>query len=260
MSDRELAAALAASAASAAATRPAPSMRAALAVDEAQRWRWVLHPASVDLYADRPGGHAVLLSSGGALHHARVALAASGRAARVELLPDADPAHLATLTAPEEIAVTPEALARYDTLGLHNGNDNGNGGAGRTDGPTPTELAELTAAAAAEGVRLLVLDRDQVASLAAATAVAPPARDRIARDRTDSFAVLYGDDDAPESWLRAGAALSALWLLATRRGLRVVPSSAVVQLPGSRAVLKTVLGHRGTPYLALRIGGAVDQG
>src|SRR3954471_3343730 len=178
MPDRQLAAALAASAASAAATRPAPSMRATLAADQAQRWRWVLHPASVDLYADRPGGHAVLLSSGGALHHARIALAASGRAARVELLPDADPAHLAILTAPEEIAVTPEAVARYEALG------GGDGDGSRTDGPGPDDLGELTAAAAAEGVRLLVLDRDQVTSLAAATSLAPPTRERIAA-RTD---------------------------------------------------------------------------
>jgi hypothetical protein len=259
MPDRRLAAALAASAASAAAARTAPSMRAALAVEDARAWRWVLHPESVDLYADRagadPSGHAVLLRSGGALHHARIALAAEGRAARVVLLPGPDPHHLATLTAPREIAVTAEALALYEALGPFEVPGAPGPGA-RRDGPGACELAELADVAAVEGVRLLVLDRDQIGRLASANAVGSLGRNRIARDRTDAFAVIYGDDDAPESWLRAGAALSAVWLRASRRGLSVVPSSAVVQLPASRAVLRRLLGNLGTPYLALRVGTA----
>ena len=52
MSDRELTAALAGSAASAAAALAAPSLRTALAIGEAQPWRWVVRSDSMDLYAD----------------------------------------------------------------------------------------------------------------------------------------------------------------------------------------------------------------
>jgi hypothetical protein len=258
VSDRQLAAALAGSAASAAAVSVEAAPRSALTSTEARRWRWVLHPDSIDLYADihryasAPPAPAtdiadeqlVLLSSGGALHHARVALAADGRAARVRLMPDADPTHLATVTADERIEVTAEALARYETL---------SGSAPRRspyheEGPTPAELDELRNAATAEGVRLVVLDPDQVLQLAS-----PSGRRRPTGG--DVFGVLCGDSDAPENWLRAGAALAAIEMLAARRGLAVVPSAAAVQLPRSRAIVRRLLPDAGMPYLALRIGG-----
>jgi hypothetical protein len=258
VSDRQLAAALAGSAASAAAVSVEGGARSALTSTEARRWRWVLHPDSIDLYADIHGYAAppvasagdvaddqlVLLSSGSALHHARVALAADGRAARVRLLPDDDPTHLATVTADERIKVTAEALARYETLGglgLGRGHHQG-------DRPTPAELDELRDAAAAEGVRLVVLDPDQVLQLAG------PVRRPTADG--DVFGVLCGQGDAPEHWLRAGAALSAIEVLAARRGLTVVPSTAAVQLPRSRALVRRLLPDAGTPYLAVRIGSA----
>src|SRR5262245_4997073 len=147
MADRELAAALAGSAASAAAVSTERVPRTALTSTEARRWRWVLHPDSIDLYADpgvagrRTGDELVLLSSGGALHHARIALAADGRVARVRLLPDADPAHLATVTADERIEVTDEARIRYETLGRRADTRDA-----PTRLPTPAELDELGSA------------------------------------------------------------------------------------------------------------------
>jgi hypothetical protein len=73
-------------------------------------------------------------------------------------------------------------------------------------------------------------------------------------DRAAVYALLYGDDDEPRSWLRAGEALSAAWLTATRLGVSIVPLSAVVEIPGTRQTLRHMLSGLGYPYLALRLG------
>jgi nitroreductase len=68
------------------------------------------------------------------------------------------------------------------------------------------------------------------------------------------YAVLYGDDDTPLNWLRAGEALSTGWLEATELGLSVVPLSAAVEVARTRRELRRLLGGVGHPYLALRLG------
>lgn len=73
-------------------------------------------------------------------------------------------------------------------------------------------------------------------------------------DRTAVYALLYGDDDEPDSWLRAGEALSAAWLTATRLGVSVVPLSAVVEVAGTRQTLRQLIAGLGYPYLVLRLG------
>ncbi|MFV2104353.1 Acg family FMN-binding oxidoreductase [Micromonospora sp. LOL_024] len=73
-------------------------------------------------------------------------------------------------------------------------------------------------------------------------------------DQAASYGVLYGDEDTATSWLRAGEALSAAWLAATRLGLSMVPLSGVVEVPGTRQILRQVLSGMGHPFLALRIG------
>lgn len=75
-------------------------------------------------------------------------------------------------------------------------------------------------------------------------------------DHAAVFAILYGDDDTPESWLRAGEALSAGWLEATELGLSVVPLSGVVEVAHTRHVLRRLLSNLGYPYLVLRLGHA----
>ena len=125
MADRQLTAALAGAAASATAALNAPSIRTALAISDAQPWRWVVRPESMDLYADAsrrlatldPDRRLLMMSCGGSLHHARVALAAEGLAARVNLFPDTDPDHLAVVTAPDRIEVTKEAKELYQATG-----------------------------------------------------------------------------------------------------------------------------------------------
>jgi nitroreductase len=73
-------------------------------------------------------------------------------------------------------------------------------------------------------------------------------------DRAAVYAVLYGDDDEPESWLRAGEALSAAWLTATDYGVSVLPLSGAIEVSQTRDVLRRILAGLGYPYLVIRLG------
>ncbi|WP_435820623.1 Acg family FMN-binding oxidoreductase [Micromonospora purpureochromogenes] len=73
-------------------------------------------------------------------------------------------------------------------------------------------------------------------------------------DKAAVYGLLNGDEDEPDSWLRAGEALSALWLTATRLGVSVVPLSGVVEVPGTRQTLRQLLSGLGFPYLVVRLG------
>ncbi len=73
-------------------------------------------------------------------------------------------------------------------------------------------------------------------------------------DRTASYALLYGEADDPAGWLRAGEALSALWLTAVELGVGVLPISEAVEMPASRQTLRRTLAFLGWPYLGMRLG------
>jgi hypothetical protein len=73
-------------------------------------------------------------------------------------------------------------------------------------------------------------------------------------DSAAVYTILYGDDDTPESWLRAGEALSAGWLEATELGVSVLPLSAAVEVGRTRHELRRLLANVGYPYLVLRLG------
>ncbi|BCJ70320.1 NAD(P)H nitroreductase [Polymorphospora rubra] len=73
-------------------------------------------------------------------------------------------------------------------------------------------------------------------------------------DRAAVYGLLFGDEDEPDSWLRAGEALSAAWLTATRLGVSMVPLSWVVEVSATRQALRGILSGLGQPYLVLRIG------
>lgn len=75
-----------------------------------------------------------------------------------------------------------------------------------------------------------------------------------AHDAAATYAILYGDQDDPGAWLRAGEAMSAGWLEATERGLSVLPLSAAVEVAGTRAALRALLAGLGHPHLVLRLG------
>ncbi|MEU5939943.1 nitroreductase [Micromonospora sp. NPDC047548] len=73
-------------------------------------------------------------------------------------------------------------------------------------------------------------------------------------DRAAVYAILWGTEDEPDSWLRAGEALSAAWLTATRLGVSLVPLSGVVEVDGTRQTLRHMLSDLGFPYLSMRLG------
>ncbi|GAA1797560.1 NAD(P)H nitroreductase [Luedemannella flava] len=73
-------------------------------------------------------------------------------------------------------------------------------------------------------------------------------------DLAAQYAILYGEEDTPAHWLRAGEALSAAWLTATELGVSVVPMSAAVEVDGTRHELRRLLAGVGYPYLAARFG------
>ena len=75
-------------------------------------------------------------------------------------------------------------------------------------------------------------------------------------DELQGFAILYGDQDSRENWVRAGQALSAGWLTATEHGISVLPLSATVEVPATRPILIRLLSGLGEPYLVLRLGRA----
>jgi nitroreductase len=120
------------------------------------------------------------------------------------------------------------------------------------------ELAYWTGRAAAEGMGL---PANVLPEQAAQTTV--PARDfgragtlpvGPGHDQAAVYAVLYGDDDETDSWLRAGEALSAAWLTATSLGVSVVPLSGVIEVTATRETLRRELAGVGYPYLVLRTG------
>ena len=72
---------------------------------------------------------------------------------------------------------------------------------------------------------------------------------------SDGIIVLGGAADNATSWLRTGEGLSALWLMATRGNLSVVPLSQPIEVEQTRRTLRReVLGGLFTPDIVVRIG------
>lgn len=78
-------------------------------------------------------------------------------------------------------------------------------------------------------------------------------------DKGATFAILYGPQDEPLDWLRAGQALSAAWLTATELGVALLPMSAAVEVPAARQLLRRLVSGTGHPYLVLRLGIAASE-
>lgn len=74
-------------------------------------------------------------------------------------------------------------------------------------------------------------------------------------EASDGLLLFWAESDEPLAWLRAGEALSAVWLEATRTGMSVVPLTQVVEMPQTRHLLAhQVLRDRAVPLLLLRVG------
>ncbi len=73
-------------------------------------------------------------------------------------------------------------------------------------------------------------------------------------DKSAMYAILYGPDDEPTSWIQAGRALSAMWLYAVAHNIAVLPLSAAVEAAFTRQSLHRMLGGLGYAQLAVRLG------
>lgn len=263
-------------------------------VHNTQPWRWLVGQDVLELHADErwrlrltdPDGRLLILSCGTALHHVRVALRAMGYLPSVQRFPvPSRPELLARVTVARPIPVSHHAaaLARA-ALRRHTERR------ALTGIPLPAAIEALRRTAGSEGAWLHLMNPAQTARLLAtaeraeaAELVDPDRRGEIASwvgvpedatagvprtvvpprgggyQPTGSYAVLYGNGDRPSSWLRAGEALSAVWLAAAVQGLAVQPISSVIEVPAGRAALHQVLSGVGCPYLVLRIGVPVSE-
>ena len=73
-------------------------------------------------------------------------------------------------------------------------------------------------------------------------------------DERPALVILGTDADLPTQWIHAGQALSAVLLSATTQGLRASMLGQVIDLPATRAQLRTELRLVGEPQMVLRIG------
>ncbi|MER7281894.1 nitroreductase family protein [Dactylosporangium sp. NPDC000244] len=73
-------------------------------------------------------------------------------------------------------------------------------------------------------------------------------------DAGAEYLVVATGGDGPPDWLGAGEATSAAWLTATTEGLAASPMSEVVEIPGARVLVRTLLPTREQPQLVLRVG------
>ena len=93
-----------------------------------------------------------------------------------------------------------------------------------------------------------------------------PLRDFAASTPGELLEVVAGDDegasylaigtaeDTPAAWLAAGEATSAILLTATYLRLGTSPMSEVVEVPGARALIRSLLPDRAVPQLVIRVG------
>jgi len=246
-------------------------------IQNSQPWLWRQSELQLDLYADLsrqlahadPSGRDLILSCGAALHHVQVAAEGLGWHPRISRMPHpGDPHHLATITF-EPCAGTPEA---YDAMRAITSR--------RTDRHPMTDwsvprarLTELAEEGARWGALVTITDGGtarRLHDLAATAHQSQQARryyqeEEAAAERprpgprplAEGEQVLLiataGDDEL--SWLRAGEALSAIWLRAELGGLAVVPMSQAVEVDDTyRVVRDDVLQGRSCPQVLIRVG------
>jgi hypothetical protein len=144
-------------------------------VHNTQPWRWRVDAGALELCADPgrqltvadPHTRLMLVSCGAALHHARVSVAAAGWGSAVRCYP-AGAGTLARLVLTRPQPADPEALDLRAAIGRRRTDRRPYG-----DEAVPAEArAAITAAVAAEGVRLRIVPPDQMPLLAIAAATA----------------------------------------------------------------------------------------
>lgn len=258
-------------------------------VHNTQPWHWLVSPDVLELHADErwrlraadPERRLLVLSCGTALHHVRAALRGMGYLPAVQRFPvPSRPDVLARVTVARSIPVSGHAAALAQAILRRRTERHPLAGM-----PESAAVDILRRTAGSEGTWLHLLNEAQAnrllatAERAEVTEFADPERCAemtswigvpecatagVPRDVTPprgedyqvtgSYLVLYGNGDRPSSWLRAGEALSAVWLTTVVQGLALQPISSVIEVPAGRAALHRLLSGMGCPYLVLRIG------
>ena len=206
----------------------AATARYAPSIHNTQPWRWRLTDDTLDLYAEParilavtdPDTRLATVSCGAALHHARLSLAAQGRAAQVTPLPEPDdPDLLARVRLGDPVPADPRAVRLAQAVPLR-----------RTDRRPVTGpplalgvLAEITAAVQEQGCWLHQLRPAQVLDLAVAAAQAQRAE---AQDPDWQHELAY-------------------WAGGTRAAGTGVPGAAIPQEPPQTTVPGRDFGHPG---------------
>lgn len=254
-------------------------------VRNTQPWRFVLSESTLEIHADwtrrlrvlDPRGRQLVISCGSAVFNARVALAAAGHEARVQLFPE--PAH-ATLLA--RLHVT-EPRADHVLIGaLDTAVEARRTNHQRfTNQPTPGHVIEaLIGAAREEGGDLFPITQPQHrlatahlsqqaaeledadpayrAELRAWTTPNPPHVDEsAATNEPNQCRLLLGTrHDTPAAWLQAGQALEHVLLETTRRGYAATPLTQVIEVAATNELLRRELGLTMYPHVLLHIGRA----
>lgn len=73
-------------------------------------------------------------------------------------------------------------------------------------------------------------------------------------DRCTEYFILATPADTRHQWLRAGEAMSAVWLAATAADLVVSVMSDITEIPPARALVQRLLHPAGCPQLVFRVG------
>jgi nitroreductase len=164
--------------------------------------------------------------------------------AQLRVAAEAEGTHLHVVR-PEQIAELASAVARADAITVSDPAQRGetatwvggtrDSGAGIPDNAVPSSAPQT-------GVPLR--DFGQAGTLDPGTG----------HDRSAAYAVLFGGSDEPAQWLRAGEALSGVWLTASNLGLSVLPISSVIEVGSTRETIRHILAGLGQPYLVLRLG------
>jgi hypothetical protein len=124
----------------------------------------------------------------------------------------------------------------------------------------------LSSAIERAGGELCLLGATQVYDLAAATIVAdrsgdfmvpglrPSATEKTGVPKQNAvFAILYGRDDRPSAWLRAGEAFGAGCLAVADLEVSISPLTDAIVNAGARGNVRRLLPGPGYPYLILRV-------
>jgi len=73
-------------------------------------------------------------------------------------------------------------------------------------------------------------------------------------DRYTTYLAFATDTDTKMDWLRTGEAISAVLLTATTLGISSSVLSEVVEVPGARALLQSLIEPAGFPQVTVRLG------